>query len=241
MQVLTTNLTGKLFIPAAYRLRTSGIFMFKIAGNNLFINLLQTSECCSILELLYIHFRKFISLTPEEESVAGGFFRYKKYRKHQYILQEGDVCRHESFILSGCTRTYRLDEKGQEHILQFGMQNWWVGDLRSFLSDQPSQQNIDCLEETELLQISKTGLEELYRGVPKTERYFRILIQNAYLSAMNRISSNLSRTALQRYQEFMLLYPDIEQRIANHQVASFLGITPQSLSRIRNRQQQKKK
>jgi len=210
-----------------------------MAVRKLFVNLPGKVQTLFMVELLYTHFRKFISLTPEEESIAGNLFRHKKYRKHQYILQEGDVCRHESFILSGCTRTYRLDEKGQEHVLQFGPQNWWVGDLRSFLSDQPSQQNIDCLEDTELLQISKTGLEELYRQVPKTERYFRILMQNAYLSAMNRISSNLSKTALQRYQEFMILYPDIEQRIANHQVASFLGITPQSLSRLRNRQQKK--
>lgn len=193
-----------------------------------------------MFDLLSAHFKKHISLSPEEEDICMKMFTQKKYRKHQYIQQEGEVCRYEIFILKGCTRTYEIGASGQEHILQFGLEGWWIGDLYSFLSDEPSTLNIDCLEDTEVLQISKKDHEELYRKVPKIERYFRILIQNAYIAAMNRISSNLSMPALDRYREFIERYPHIEQRISNNQIASYLGITPQSLSRVRSQSQKKK-
>jgi CRP-like cAMP-binding protein len=98
----------------------------------------------------------------DEFEVCESLFRYKKFRKHQYILQNGDVSRHETFILSGCTRTYEVDDSGQEHIIQFGMETWWVGDLHSFLTNSPSRLNIDCLEDTEVLQILRTEMEKLY-------------------------------------------------------------------------------
>ena len=193
-----------------------------------------------MFELLNAHFKKHISLSSEEEEICMTMFRQKKYRKHQYILQEGEVCRYEIFILKGCTRSYEIGPNGQEHTLQFGLEGWWIGDLYSFLSGEPSSLNIDCLEATEVLQISKNDHEELYRKVPKIERYFRILIQNAYVAAMNRISSNLSMPAIERYREFIERYPDMEQRISNNQIASYLGITPQSLSRVRSQNQKKK-
>jgi CRP-like cAMP-binding protein len=108
------------------------------------------------------------------------------------------------------------------------------------LSASESRLNIDCLEDTEVFNISRHDLEELYQKVPRLERYFRILVQNAYMAAMNRIYSNLSKPALERYQEFINRYPDIEQRVPNHQIASFLGITPQSLSRVRSQNLQRK-
>lgn len=178
--------------------------------------------------------QKRIDLTPSECELITSYFKPKKYRKHQYILQEGEVCRMETFIVSGCTRTYEIDDKGQEHVLQFGMEGWWVGNMYSFLSETESDINIDCLQDTEVLQITKSNLEELYDRVPKMERYFRILVQNAYIAAMNRISSNLTLSALERYREFISRYPAIEQLVPNHQIASYLGITPQSLSRVRS-------
>ena len=193
-----------------------------------------------MFEYLSSHFQKHISLSPEELSITQELFRYKKYRKHQFILQEGETCRFETFIIKGCTRIYEIDDKGQEHILQFGLENWWVGDLFSFLSGSVSRLNIDCLDDTEVFNISRNDLEELYQKVPRLERYFRILVQNAYMAAMNRIYSNLSKPALERYREFITRYPDIEQRVPNHQIASFLGITPQSLSRVRSQNLQKK-
>ena len=184
-------------------------------------------------DALLRNLNRYVTLTDEEASIASSLFGYKKYRKHQYVLQEGEVSRMEIFILKGLTRTYELDEKGQEHIIQFGIEDWWVGDLYSFLSGKPTKYNIDCIEDTEVLQIDRERLELLYQQVPKMERHFRIIIQNAYIASINRVAASLAKSAAERYQDFIARYPQIEQRIPNHQIASYLGITPQSLSRIR--------
>ena len=192
-------------------------------------------------DTLYQHFNKYVSISEEEFEECKLLFMYKKFRRHQYILQNGDFSRYETFILSGCTRTYEVDDKGQEHIIQFGMATWWVGDLHSFLTDTPSRYNIDCIEDTEVLQIPRVEMEKMYDRVPKLERFFRLLVQKAYVASMERIYSNLSKPAPQRYKEFIEKYPLLEQRIPNHQIASFLGITPQSLSRIRSQSLSSKK
>ncbi len=186
-------------------------------------------------ELLIKNLSKHITLTEEESEIILSFFVTKKFRKHQYILQEGEITRYESFVTQGLTRTYEVDEKGQEHVVQFGLEDWWVGDLYSFLTETPSKYNIDCLEDTTVLQITKPNLELLYHKVPKLERHFRIMVQHAYIASVRRISSTLMKTAAERYEEFIQKYPHIQQRVPNHQIASYLGITPQSLSRIRSK------
>lgn len=177
---------------------------------------------------------KYVSLTEQEFALVEELFTYRKYRKRQYILQEGEVMHYDSFVLSGLTRLYEVDEKGHEHIVMFGPEGWWVGDLYSFFSEKPSRFNIDCLEETAVMQISKEHLELLYERVPKMERHFRILLQNAYIASTARVSASLIKSATERYNEFIERYPLIEQRVPDHQIASYLGITPQSLSRIRS-------
>jgi len=176
---------------------------------------------------------KYVSLTPEEVQVIASLFSFRTYRKRQYIMQEGEINRFETFIVKGLTKTYEVDEKGQEHIVQFGLEDWWIGDLYSFLTETPSKYNIDCIEDTEVFQITKPNLEVLYEKVPKMERHFRIIIQNAFIASTKRVASSLAKSAADRYQEFIVQYPQIEQRVPNHQIASYLGITPQSLSRIR--------
>ncbi len=184
-------------------------------------------------DLLLKNLSKYVELTPEECEIIRSLFVYRKYRKRQYIQQEGEVTRLETFVIKGITRTYEVDDTGQEHVIQFGPEDWWVGDLYSFLTDTPSKYNIDCLEDTEALQITKQDQETLYQRVPKMERHFRILIQNAFIASTQRLSSSLSKSASEQYEEFIKRYPHIEQRVPNHQIASYLGITPQSLSRIR--------
>ncbi len=184
-------------------------------------------------DLLLKNLSKYVDLTPEECEIIQSLFVYRKYRKRQYIQQEGDVTRFETFVFKGITRTYEVDDTGQEHVVQFGIEDWWVGDLYSFLTETPSTYNIDCLEDTEVLQITKQDQETLYQRVPKMERHFRILVQNAFIASTKRLSSSLSKSASERYEEFIKRYPHIEQRVPNHQIASYLGITPQSLSRIR--------
>jgi CRP-like cAMP-binding protein len=187
-----------------------------------------------MFESLINNLGKYVQLTPEEVVIIESLFRYKKFRKRQYIIQEGDMVRNETFIIKGVTRTYEVNEKGQEHIVQFGMDDWWVGDLYSFLTETPGKYNIDCLEDTEVFQISKANLELLYQKVPGMERHFRLLIQNAFIATTRRLSATLTKTALERYEDFIKGYPQIEQRVSNQQIASYLGITPQSLSRIRS-------
>lgn len=177
---------------------------------------------------------KYITLTPDEVNVIASLFSFRTFRKRQYILQAGEINRHETFVVKGLTRTYEVDEKGQEHIVQFGLEDWWIGDLYSFLTETPSKYNIDCLEDTDVFQITRPNLEVLYEKVPRMERHFRIIIQNAFIASTSRVASSLVKSATDRYLEFIAQYPQIGERVPNHQIASYLGITPQSLSRIRS-------
>jgi len=186
-------------------------------------------------EPLIKNLQRYVPVSADEAAMIRALFTYRKYRKRQFIIQEGDVVRYESYVLRGLTRIYEVGPKGKEHIIQFGPEDWWVGDLYSFLTETPSRYAIDCLEDTELLQISRPDLERLYVQVPSMERCFRIMIQNAFIAATQRVSANLARTAAQRYEDFLSRYPDIDRRVPDHQIASYLGITPQSLSRIRSR------
>lgn len=183
--------------------------------------------------------RRDVHLTAEEVEILKSMFRHKKYRKHQFILQEGEVAMHDNFVIKGLSRTYRTDDKGQQHILRFAPEEWWTGDLASFLSGKPTIYNVDCLEDTEVLGITYADLENLFERVPKMNKYFRLLYQRSIISYGLRLVSNLSLSASERYEEFIKRFPEIEQRVSNHQIASYLGITPQSLSRIRSQAQAK--
>jgi CRP-like cAMP-binding protein len=185
-------------------------------------------------ELLRRHFNKYVQLSEEEFQRSVSYFTHKKFRKHQYILQAGEISRFETYILSGCTRIFEVDDQGREHILQFGVEDWWVGDMYSFLTVTRSNLNIDCVEDTEVLQITLENQDRLCSDVPQLERHFRKLVQHAYCASIERISSNLSKPALQRYEDFIRKYPHIGERIPNHYIASYLGIAPQSLSRLRS-------
>jgi CRP-like cAMP-binding protein len=182
---------------------------------------------------------KGVTLTSEETEVLKSAFTHKKFRKHQYILQEGEVSLYDNFMIKGLARTYYVDDKGQEHILRFTPEQWWAGDLSSFLTGKPTLYNVDCLEDTEVLRITLKDLEQLFESVPKMNKYFRLLYQNSIISFNRRLTSTLSKTALERYEEFLAQYPHIEQRVPNHQIASYLGIKPQSLSRLRSQSLEK--
>jgi CRP-like cAMP-binding protein len=177
---------------------------------------------------------RFIVLTPEEEQYFTSLLRPKKIRKKQYLLQEGDICRYEYFVNKGCLRTYTVDQKGQEHVIQFAIEDWWTGDLYSFLTQTPARYYIDALEDTDLLCLDKNSLENLYTRVPKFERFFRHLLQNAFIASQRRINDMISLTADDRYCNFMSQYPLMEQRLPQKQIASYLGIKPESLSRLRS-------
>jgi CRP-like cAMP-binding protein len=179
------------------------------------------------------YLKRYISLTKEEENILAEKLKHRKYLKGQYIVQEGDICRYQTFVAKGKTRTFYLDEQGKEHIVMFGIENWWTGDLGSFITQKPADFNVQCLENTEVIQLSYQNTEQLYKEVPKIERFFRILIQNAYVNTQKRIVRNYSLSARERYILFCEEYPEIVQRVPQYMIASYLGITKEFLSHIR--------
>lgn len=183
--------------------------------------------------LLEAGLSRHIQLTDEEKELLWQAVTLRKYRKRQYVLQAGDVCRQENFVVSGCLRAYYIDDAGTEHIIMFAVEDWWTSDLLSFLTQTPSKLNIDALEDSEVLQIEHSALEALYLKIPKLERFFRIMMQNAYIAQQQRILFNISKTAKERYLYFIEKYPKLEQRLPQHQIAAYLGITPEFLSQIR--------
>jgi len=172
-------------------------------------------------------------MSEEEFNLGTTFFAPKKLRKRQYVLQAGDVCKWLVFIERGCLRLYSIDDLGKEHVLRFGIEGWWMTDLESFQGLKPSAANIDALEDSELLLIGPESLQKLSDTVPIWDRYFRVIIDNEFKAAMARISDFVGASAEDRYLNFLDLYPDLFQRIPLHQIASYLGVTPQTLSRIR--------
>lgn len=224
----------KVAVPGAGGPVRNGFPARKGACGKQFFSTFRIETNCLMWELLLQNFaRRHVFLSPEEVAVLQSLFVHKKFRRHQYILQQGDVARYDNFIIKGLARTYQVDDKGQERILRFTPEEWWTGDMYSFLTGQPTQYNVDCLEDTEVLRITRENLESLYERVPQINKYFRQLYQNSIISYNQRLGSALSKSALERYHEFIERYPQIEQRVPNHQIAAYLGITPQSLSRLR--------
>jgi CRP-like cAMP-binding protein len=184
-------------------------------------------------DLILKNIARFIQLTAEEQDRFTSVLKPRTLRKRQYLVQAGYVFPYECFVNKGVLRTYHVDNNGQEHNVMFAVEDWWTGDMYSFLSGQPALYNVEALEDAELLFIEKNQLEKLYIEVPKFDRFFRILLQNAYISMQRRLSDNMSLTAEERYLNFINKYPQLEQRLSLKQIASYLGITPESLSRIR--------
>lgn len=176
-----------------------------------------------------------VTLTEEETSLVTSLMRCKTLEAGEFLLREGEICRHQSFIFEGCLKSYHTDENGAEHILDFLIEEWWADDLYSFLTATPAKQNIRAIEDTELLQICQADLEQLYQRIPKIERFFRILFQNAYIAQNNHIKSLLSTTAEERYVQFCQAKPYAEKRFSQKDIASYLGVTPQFLSTLRKK------
>jgi CRP-like cAMP-binding protein len=187
------------------------------------------------IEPLLSYFDRLIPLNKEEKELVTQKFRPRLYRKKQYLLQEGDVCTQMNFVVRGCLRMYKIDDKGNTHILQFATENYWINDLGSFHSEKPSELNIDALDDTMVLQVNRNDLISLYMQAPKFDRIFRVLIENSFVSLQKRLLQNISSTADERYQSFLDVYPHLVNRLSQIQIASFLGITPEFLSRLRNK------
>jgi CRP-like cAMP-binding protein len=187
------------------------------------------------IEPLIKYFSSFIPLSKEEITTLESVFVERKIKRRHFILQGGDVCKFNTFVVEGCFRMYLVDENGKEHNLQFAVENWWIGDIGSFHSGEPSRLYIEALENSTIFQIKKEDQLNLFVEYPKFNWIFRVFTENALVSCQKRILQNISSTAEQRYLDFVNQYPFFFNRISNVQIASFLGVTPEFLSTIRKK------
>lgn len=184
-------------------------------------------------ELVLKNIAKHISLNEEEISYFISFLKQKKISKKNFILKEGQTCNHINFVHSGTLRAYYIDKEGRESTIMFAIVDWWVTDMFCFINQQPAMLNIEALEDSCIFQLQKNDLENLYIKVPKFERFFRIIMQNAYIREQLRVIENLSLSAEVRYNNFLTRYPQVAKQVIQKQIASYLGITPEFLSMIR--------
>ena len=175
------------------------------------------------------------NFSEEEEALICEYFQPRDLKKRQFLLHEGSISLNTAFVVKGTLRKYLIDNKGKEHITQFAIENWWIGDRESMTYETPSSFNIDALEDSQLLVISKNKVKELEEKVPKFKAVMDQLKENSAFAGQKRVVRALSYSAEEKYEEFMRRYPTIAQRVPLHMIASYLGITSETLSRLRNK------
>ncbi|WP_245705522.1 Crp/Fnr family transcriptional regulator [Chitinophaga filiformis] len=192
-----------------------------------------TPPLSDLHQLILKHVLKRIHLTPEEQEHFCSFLTLRKLLPRQYLLQQGEICKYESYVCSGFLRSFYVDDNGDEHTLHFAMEDWWISDASSFIPQTPSRINIVAQEASVVLQIDRNGIEQLFTEIPAFEKFWRILNQQAMISQDQRILNSISMTGAERYEALIKKYPTLEQRLPQKHIASFLGITPVFLSQIR--------
>ncbi|UPK68367.1 Crp/Fnr family transcriptional regulator [Chitinophaga filiformis] len=179
------------------------------------------------------YLRDKITLSEEEVEMIRSVSILKKLRKRQFLQQEGDVWRYNAFVAKGLLKTFSIDSKGQEHIMNFSPENYWTGDRESLTNETPSRFNIDAIEDSEVILIAKGNFEELCRKIPQLNDLVNAIIQKSFIVSQNRIHASITLSAEEKYQDFLDRYPFIASRVPQHMIASYLGITPETLTRIR--------
>ena len=186
-------------------------------------------------DLLQQYISTYISLSPVEMETFCSLFKKEVIAKKSFLLREGEICRFEGFVVKGLFRVYHLDQSGFEQILYFAIENWWITDIDSFTNERPSQLFIQALEDSEVLLISNKDKENAYVTIPKIEKLFRVMTQKTHVALQRRMVDNLSKTAQQRYLDFIEKYPIHYQRLTNVQIAAYLGISHEFVSKIRKK------
>jgi CRP-like cAMP-binding protein len=178
---------------------------------------------------------KHITLSVSEQEHFVSLLEPKTLRAKKLLLREGDICKHSSFVTSGCLRGYTVDKNGFEHVLTFAPKGWWIADMYSLLSQKPGTLTIEAMQDSELLLLSRKNQERLYDKIPKFERFFRIISENSLVAYQQRLMDNLSLTAQERYLKFCTTYPGLINELPQKQVAAYIGVTPEFLSKMKRK------
>ncbi len=186
-------------------------------------------------DLLRQNLLRHAALSPEEIDQFHHLFEPQVLKKKDFFLREGAVCEHEAFVTKGLFKVYHLDPNGFEQVLYFAMEDWWLTDIDSFVNQRPSQLFIEALEDSELLVISKPNKDLAYQRIPSLHKLYRVMAEKTHVALQRRMLANLSKTADQRYLDFIEKYPRLAQRLSNIQVAAYLGISHEFLSKIRKK------
>ena len=188
---------------------------------------------------LFAYIQQRVTLTDSDKAYIRHRFTLRHLVRKSYFLREGDIGFEQAFIISGTMRVFYIDGKAQEHVLYFGFKDWWIGDLASFELRSASQLNVQALEDTWLLAFTQDGIDEIFQHIPQMERLFRIMAQRTLAVLQKRLFLTVSSSAEERYIALIERHPSIEQLVPQHQIASYLGILPESLSRMKKQRIQK--
>ena len=187
------------------------------------------------MSLLIDNILKHVSLTPEEQELFLSKTVTHHYKSKTILLNDGEVCKHSYFVNSGILRSFNINDSIVEHVLSFACQGWWISDMYSLLSQKPGNLFIEVIEDAEVVLLSKENQEQLYHSIPKLERFFRILTENALVANQQRIMDNLSLSAEERFEKFSKKYPSLVQHVSQKQIASFIGVTPEFFSKMKSK------
>ena len=181
------------------------------------------------------YIKRYVTISEEELAILSDCLRLKKIEKKEFLLSEGTTCKARYFILKGCFRHFYIDVKGHEQIIHFGIENWWITDYASLVHQVPSNMYIQALETTTYLELNENELEKLYLKIPVLERFFRIIMEKTYIAAQQRIEYMFSLTGKEFYEKFIASNPAFSQRVPQYMLASYLGLTPEFISKIKSR------
>ncbi|MAY83317.1 MAG: cyclic nucleotide-binding protein [Flavobacteriales bacterium] len=186
-----------------------------------------------MLDLLIENIKEVVPLTDEDASLVKKAFNPVQLKKKDFLLRNGEYSDHMRFIVEGCLRAYKIDENGKEHILYFGIKNWWINDLYSYLTRTPATLFIQAVSDSTVMQIHRDQLNILYDKIHMIDRFYRIKTQNGFVALQERTINSMSQSADERYYDFVKKYRKMEQQIPQYMLASYLGITPEHLSTLR--------
>jgi CRP-like cAMP-binding protein len=186
---------------------------------------------------LLAHIKRYVQLESYEEQLLCDSIELKILKKKEYLLEAGKLCKGDYFIIKGCLRQFYINKKLNEQIINFGLENWWIADQDSLLNKQPSTTNIQAIEASELLFLSEKNKTILFEKIPRLESYFHIMMQKAFVASQRRIGYIFNQTEEERYRHFSSLFADFMERVPQYMLASYLGFTPQFLSRLRAKKQ----